>query len=373
MQDLQRRFNSALKRISEKYKLDLKQAAAAVSGGADSLALALLLKGWADENGGRLAVLTVNHHLRPEADEEAAYVAALMKKQGIEQHILDWRHEDLHTGIETKARQARYRLLTRWCREHDFPFLLTAHHLRDQAETFIMRLQRGSGLDGLAAMSEATSRGGVTLVRPLLEFEPQELRDFLIERGIEWKEDKSNDCDDFLRVRVRKMLPLLERELGLTPAKIGAAAAALSGAREYFTTEVERFVSRHCRLWYQTAWSFSPTAFRALADELKFRVLARLIKSAGGLEYAPEYAALQRLRNNLENGAFSGCTLGGCEILRYDGKIWLLPERKSQGVLGRRQWAEFAACRFPELKGEIPYKLRLILYEKNSKAVEFEK
>lgn len=373
MRDLQRRFDLKFKRLISDFHLDATHVAAAVSGGADSLALAFLLKAYVEKNGGLLTVLTVNHHLRPEADEEARYVAELMAGNHVAAEILDWRHPPLGKGIETRARKARYALLTGWCRVHGCNLLVTAHHLRDQAETFLMRLQRGSGVDGLAAMDGITERDGICLLRPLLDFAPEELRFFLSEMNVGWKEDASNDCDDFLRVRVRKMLPLLERELGLTPAKIGAAAAALSGARNFFAAEVGRFVSRHCRLWYQTAWSFSPAAFRALADELKFRVLARLIKSAGGLEYAPEYAALQRLRENIENGAFSGCTLGGCEILRYDGKIWILPERKSSGVLGRRQWAEFAARRFPELKGGLPYKLRLILYEKNSKAVEFEK
>lgn len=373
MQDLQQRFNFKFKRLISEYCLETEPFAAAVSGGADSLALAFLLKGYVAENGGKLTVLTVNHHLRPEAAEEAAYVFALMKQNNVAAQVLEWRHRPLNKGIETKARKARYDLLTGWCREHGCRVLITAHHLRDQAETFLMRLQRGSGVDGLAAMEPVTERNGVILLRPLLDFDPQELRIFLSAKKIDWKEDASNDCDDFLRVRVRKMLPLLERELGLTPAKIGAAAAALSSARNFFAAEVERFVARHCRFWHQTAWSFSPAAFNDLAEELKFRVLAKLIKSAGSGEYAPEYAALQRLQEHLENEKFSGCTLGGCEIIRCRGKIWIFPENKNPRILGRQQWEEFAAHGFSEPKNGFPYKLRLILYEKNSKAVEFEK
>lgn len=373
MQSLQQRFNLKLNNLIANYHLDTGLIAAAVSGGADSLALAFLLKGYVEENGGSLTVLTVNHHLRPEATEEACYVAELMSRNGVSAQILDWKHQALNKGIETKARKARYDLLTGWCRENGISVLVTAHHLRDQAETFLMRLQRGSGVDGLAAMEPVTERDGICLLRPLLDFEPDELKKFLTERNIGWKEDASNDCDDFLRVRVRKILPLLEKELGLTSAKIGAAAAAMSGAKNYFAAETNRFISRCCHSWYQTGWSFTPAAFIALPDEIKFRVLARLIKMTGGKEYAPEYEALHRLQLILTDNVFSGCTLGGCEIFRWCGKIWIIPESAHAAVLGRRQWNDFAVLRFPELKTELPYKLRLILYEKNSKAVEFEK
>ncbi len=187
MQDLQQRFNFKFKRLISEYRLEAGQIAAAVSGGADSLALAFLLKGYVEENGGLLTVLTVNHHLRPEAAEEAAYVAALMKKNNVAAQVLEWRHQPLDKGIETKARKARYDLLTGWCREHECRLLVTAHHLRDQAETFLMRLQRGSGVDGLAAMEPVTERNGVILLRPLLDFDPRELRMFLSEKKIDWK------------------------------------------------------------------------------------------------------------------------------------------------------------------------------------------
>lgn len=373
MQSLQQLFNLKLKSLISGYHLNVGKIAAAVSGGADSLALAFLLKGFIDENGGELSVLTVNHHLRPEACEEVRYVADLMNRHSISVQILDWKHEPLSAGIETKARKARYDLLTGWCRRNDTGVLLTAHHLRDQAETFVMRLQRGSGVDGLASIEPVTERDGIVLLRPLLSFEPDELKKFLLSKSICWKEDASNGCDDFLRVRVRKLLPLLEKELGLTTAKIGAAAAALSGAKTYFAAEAERFISRNCHNWYQQGWSFSPSAFAALHDELKFRVLARLIKAVGGCEYTPEYTALCRLRQSLAENDFSGCTLGYCEIFRWHGKIWIIPEHKTERILERRQWEDYAARHFSELKAELPYKLRLILFEKNSKAVEFEK
>ena len=225
-------FAAKMRELAAGYNADFRLTAAAVSGGADSLALAFLLKDFQKQNGGRAAVLTVNHHLRPEADAEAAMVVALMKKWGIEHHVLNWFPEEGNGGIEEKAREARYRLMEDWCVKNGFYYLLTAHHQQDQAETFLMRLQRGSGVDGLSAMAEMTPRGKICVVRPLLEAEPAALRRLLRENGIAWAEDASNGCDDFLRVRIRKFLPELEKKTGLRNVVPVVASLMAKGAVE---------------------------------------------------------------------------------------------------------------------------------------------
>ena len=230
-------FAAKMRELAAGYNADFRLTAAAVSGGADSLALAFLLKDFQKQNGGRAAVLTVNHHLRPEADAEAAMVAALMKKWGIEHHVLNWFPEEGNGGIEEKAREARYRLMEDWCVKNGFYYLLTAHHQQDQAETFLMRLQRGSGVDGLSAMAEMTPRGKICVVRPLLEAEPAALRQLLRESGIAWAEDASNGCDDFLRVRIRKFLPELEKKTGISIRRLAETARALRMTREYLEAE----------------------------------------------------------------------------------------------------------------------------------------
>lgn len=235
-------FAAKMRELAAGYNADFRLTAAAVSGGADSLALAFLLKDFQKQNGGRAAVLTVNHHLRPEADAEAAMVASLMKKWGIEHHVLNWFPEEGNGGIEEKAREARYRLMEDWCVKNGFYYLLTAHHQQDQAETFLMRLQRGSGVDGLSAMAEMTPRGKICVVRPLLEAEPAALRRLLRENGIVWAEDASNGCDDFLRVRIRKFLPELEKKTGISIRRLAETARALRMTREYLEAETDAFV-----------------------------------------------------------------------------------------------------------------------------------
>ena len=141
--------------------------AVGVSGGADSLALVFLLDEILRPQGRRVIALTVDHGLREESSAEADYVSQLMAKYGIEHHILVWQGKKPSTGIEEAAREARYALLCGWCQAHEVETLCVAHHQQDQAETFLIRLQRGSGLTGLCGMSELSRRDGLKIVRQI--------------------------------------------------------------------------------------------------------------------------------------------------------------------------------------------------------------
>lgn len=176
-----------------------KVIAAGVSGGADSLALVLRLKEWGDANGKKIVALTVDHGLRSEAAAEAAYVAEVMQRFGIEHHILRWEGEKPVHGIEEAAREARYALIAAWCREAGVRVLATGHHRRDQAETFLLRLIRGSGVSGLSGILPVSERLGLMIIRPQLFDAPDDLKAYLEQCGVAWVEDPSNRNEDFLR------------------------------------------------------------------------------------------------------------------------------------------------------------------------------
>lgn len=373
MADLAGRLQDNLDRLAQKYNLKWDNIAVGVSGGSDSLALILLLHQVLAGKGCRLAALTVNHHLREEADDEAAYVADLMKRLGIEHHILDWNHGEIVRGLEEKARVARYDLLQSWCRQNNFDKLMTAHHQKDQAETFVMRLQRGSGVDGLASIAEVSYRQDLCLVRPMLDFMPEELQNFLQERGILWMTDASNDCDDFLRVRIRKLLPILEKEIGLSAARIAGTARALNDVKEYISQLVGSFIADNVQKQEGPACSFCPEAFAGLHFEIKKRVLASLLKETGGCCYAPTFEELSRLCRMLSAAGFKGCTLAACEIIAFHKRIWVIPESKERLPSNRKQWEQFVR-EFPAYKDmKIPYKLKnlLIARAKEEKPVAF--
>lgn len=200
--------------------------ALAVSGGGDSLALLLLAHALLP---GRIEAATVDHALRPESGSEAAMVARVCEGLGVPHAIL--RVEVAKGNLQDRARAARYEALGNWCEERDLDGLATAHQLDDQAETFVMRLNRGSGVAGLAAIRELgmvpTAR--VRLVRPLLGWRRAELSDLVQSARLVPVRDPSNENPSFDRVRVRQALASAD---WLDPIGIARSAQLLAQAAE---------------------------------------------------------------------------------------------------------------------------------------------
>lgn len=199
--------------------------ALAVSGGADSLCLTLLTHQWAQKYHIPCVALTFDHKWRPESAKEAAQVKKWLAKYGIEHHTLTFAGTPAKTRKEERARQARYQALTDWCRQHHIATLLIAHNKEDQAETFLLRLARGSGVDGLSAMHPITFFDNIRLVRPLLAYSHQQLCATLKQTFHQrWIEDPSNQDTQYERVRLRQAQDILSN-LGLTPHFIALSAS----------------------------------------------------------------------------------------------------------------------------------------------------
>jgi tRNA(Ile)-lysidine synthase len=293
----------------------------AVSGGADSTALMLLLAEWRDwmeargKDTPKITVLTVDHGLRPEAAEEAAQVASWAAALLLPHKVLTWDGVKPESNLQAEARTARYRLLTDWCRSgRGRVDLLTAHHLDDQAETFLMRLQRGSGVDGLSAMAPVRVHQGVRLLRPLLDVPRERLKTTLLKAGHAWVDDPSNEDDRFLRVQVRSALPVLE-EFGLSRDRLVSTAKAMGRARaglEFSTDVLERKAVR----WQPFGFADVETAcLQDVPDEIALRLLARLAQGVGGADYPPRLASLETLLEAVRGDALGrGRTLGGVKF-----------------------------------------------------------
>ncbi len=201
----------------------------AVSGGPDSLALMILADGSIGPD--RFAVATVDHGLRPDSGAEARHVAALCAARGIDHTILPI---GLASGaaIQERARDARYRALGGWCRDRGLAALVTAHHADDQAETIVMRLNRGAGLRGLAGMRPVATVPGVPgvplpLLRPLLGWRREALGMVVAQAGVIAVTDPSNQDMRFERARIRSELA---RSAWLDAGGIAASAAHLAQA-----------------------------------------------------------------------------------------------------------------------------------------------
>jgi tRNA(Ile)-lysidine synthase len=290
--------------------------AVAVSGGGDSLALMAMLAEWAKrERKSAPIVLSVDHGLRRGSASDAKRVVQAAKKLGLRAHVLTWKGSKPKSDIEAAAREARYRLMGEWCRDHGMSQLYVAHNLEDQAETFLLRLARGSGLDGLSGMQAIAPYplagfDGLKLVRPLLGVSRQTLRNYLKAADLGWTEDPMNADPRFARVKIRVAWPALEA-LGLTAQRIADAANHLGRARAALEQVTQTLLANACRFEDGMA-VLDASALAAAPREIGLRALASVLSRISGQPYRPRFERLERLFDCLTHG--QAATLHGCRI-----------------------------------------------------------
>jgi len=326
----------------------------ALSGGGDSVALLHLLSDWARTapravRASAIHALIVDHGLRPGSATEARGVARDATKLRFHAHVLTWKGRKPLSGIEDAARDARYHLMGAWCARNKVAHLLVGHTMDDIAETFLIRLGRGSGVDGLSAMRQKTrlpvdGYDGVTILRPLLGFNRAELRHFLKVKGVEWIEDPMNEDTHFTRTRVRTLLPLLA-EAGIPLHRISDAAHHLARAREALDTATAEFLSRHAQQTMPARTLVDGAALLSAPREIGLRVLSALLRSVAGAHYPPRFDGLEALYAALEKRPFAARTLAGCRIgmapratQMFGGEtveIKVAPQRKSRKTAGK--------------------------------------
>ena len=312
----------------------LPKIALAVSGGPDSLALLHLALAWrARLAAGRpdFIVLTVDHGLRAEARAEAEAVAKAASILGVPAKILTRAAPAAATAIQADARADRYRLLKAAALEAGAQALATGHTIDDQAETLLMRLARGSGVDGLAAMAPMSQLGELLLLRPLLGLPKARLEASLRARGIGWVTDPSNANPAFERPRLRAAMPTLEAA-GLTAQAIATSARRLARGRaalEQITGEAaKRIVTIHDEGYFGIARA----GFDALPHDIRLRLLGRLIGRLGTPDQPERLARLERLVGELVKEAHPTASLAGCLIKAGPDRITVLREPGREGL-----------------------------------------
>lgn len=282
--------------------------AVAVSGGSDSLALTLLAADWAREQGGEVVALTVDHRLRSDSRAEAEQTGRWLAARGIAHHILSWQEAESGPGLQAAAREARYRLLTGWCREHHVLHLLLGHQRDDQAETLMLRLARGSGVDGLAAMAPCVSHTDLQLLRPLLDFPREDLRDYLRCQGQDWAEDPSNQAERFDRVRWRNFLA----EQRIPAERLALTARQLGRARQALEAECAALAAESVTIRGSGHAECDAAPLAAAPDEVALRLLAALARIIGGGDFPPRLDGLERMLDALRAGLTGRRTFAGC-------------------------------------------------------------
>ena len=302
----------------------------AVSGGGDSLALLHLLHDWRSAGGPDLRVATVDHGLRQDAAFEAAGVARICAGLSVAHDTLDWRGWDGAGNLPDRARRARYALLADWAQVHGIADVALGHTEDDLAETFVMRLARGAGVDGLAAMRDRWRRGPVTFHRPLLAVSRAELRDLLRGRRVDWVEDPTNSDTAFERARVRDGLAALAAA-GLDAPALARTARRLAGARTALDHAARQAARDSLRIEAGDVL-IARDGLNALPDEVARRLLQATLCWINGPEYPPRGPAMTRFLKAARAG--EAMTLQGC--LLHAGATWARIGREYKAVADLR-------------------------------------
>jgi tRNA(Ile)-lysidine synthase len=311
----------------------------AVSGGPDSLALLLLAAEYARGHDAydRFVVYSVDHRLRPEAAAEVSFVLDTATSLGIAARGLRWDGLKPSTGIQQAARRARYALMGRAMAEDGVEILVTAHHLGDQAETVLMRLAHGSGVEGLRGMDYFSEVNGIAIVRPLLGIDPVALAQVVATAGLTPVGDPSNLDTDYERVRWRHALPQLAalgidaRRLARFADRMRDADMAISATAN--TVEFEAGIGSR---------KLSHKLLRDLPRAVAVKVMQRLLREVGAGLKPHDLARIEAITDALRGqSALKRTSLHGC-LVSSDGTS-ITVEREP----GRRVKAEDRATRGP--------------------------
>ncbi|WP_051284997.1 tRNA lysidine(34) synthetase TilS [Nisaea denitrificans] len=314
---------------------------AGVSGGADSMALCLMLAHWCRARGHRLVAVTVDHALRADSAAEARRVSGWLAARGIEHEILSWSGTKPSAGLQAAARSARFALLTDHALSLGAQALFLAHHMQDQAETMAMRLARGSGPDGLAGIRPRQMRGGIAVLRPLLGLPPVRLRAHCLAEAQAWVEDPSNRDRRFERVRVRQSAQGMT-DAGLDAHQLNRLARVFGRLRDWSEARLAGFLTEFADLDPRGFAVLDRSAALNLPLPLRAKLLSGLLQSIGGLDYPPRAERMKRFLRWLDDGVGDRVTLGGCLVWRgRSDRLWIARETpretgpemlRSQGV-----------------------------------------
>ena len=309
--DIETQFRSALNQIGVPDRFGI-----AVSGGGDSMALLAM----AARAGLKPSVVTVDHGLRAEAREEAELVARFCAQFGLRHTVL--RIDALSSGpnMAARARAARYDVLTSWASEQRLGTILLGHTRDDQAETVLLRLARGSGADGLAAMSPVREWASIEWVRPLLDIEREDLRQWLRAQGIAWADDPTNEDTSYERVKIRQVLDDLEA-FGLTRLRLAITARTMARQSAVLNAAGDDLMSRCMRHGELGAIHLAREPLVAALADTGLRVLAEVLQIVSSAIYRPRLATLETAMEMIASPVFRGTTLAGCAIVPNGDEI----------------------------------------------------
>ena len=301
--------------------------AVAVSGGPDSLALAYLAKCYSLKNKVKIRYYIVNHKLRKEASLEAQIVKKILRKIDIKCTILNWNGKKPSKNIQAIARDKRYSLLANECKKNNIKHLLLGHHLNDVFENFLIRITRGSGLNGLISFdSNAKYKDqNLNILRPLINLEKKDLIYISKEVFSFFVKDPSNINQDYKRTRIRNLLHTLEKE-GLDIKKLKLTINNLKDSDKSIKFYVDKNLEKNSIFLKIKNIYILNNNFFDQSHEIIFRSLTKIIQKLGKKYYPARGKSVNELIKGINRKSFSKVTLGGCFIERVNETILISKE-----------------------------------------------
>ena len=315
-------YNNFKTELNKSVKL--KPFLVGVSGGPDSLALTALSYIYSKEKKSKVYFALVNHNIRKSSSKEANQVKQLLKKKNIKLFVLI-NKKQIKNNIQKKAREIRYELLSNFCKKKEIKHILTAHHMDDQIETFLIRLSRGSGVQGLSSMKKVTKiKSNIKLIRPLLDEKKNSLINISKQAFKKFFKDPSNYNDKFLRTKIRNLKKQFNKS-GIQDKQILKSIQNLANTRDTLNDYINK-VYKSCILKKKEKIFIKNSPLFLESEEIQLKILSTIIQSTSKSYYPPRSKKVINLLTNLKKKKNIKRTLGGCIIENIDDRTIIYKE-----------------------------------------------
>ena len=302
----------------------------AISGGPDSLALSALSKAYSEEKKNKIFYVLVDHGIRANSSREALSVRKLLKKKGINLTILKNRKK-IYKNLQSQARTIRYELLLKYCNKYKIKFIMTGHHKDDQIETFLIRLSRGSGIQGLSSMNKMIKLNNKTnLFRPLLNANKEDLI-FLAKKyyGKIFK-DPSNINRKYLRTNIRNLIKQFEKN-GIKRDRIINSINNLAATRDTLNSYIQN-IEKKCLTKNRDFISINLKIFLIENNDIQLKILSNCLKHISKNYYPPRAKKVLNLMSRISAEKKIISTLGGCIINKRQNSLVIYREKLKKSI-----------------------------------------
>ena len=296
----------------------------AVSGGPDSLALSVLSQKYAAENKTKAFFILIDHKIRKNSSREALWVQKLFKSRSMNLKIIK-NTQKINNNIQAEARKVRYELLSNFCLKKKIKFILTAHHRDDQVETFLIRLSRGSGIQGLSSMDKIVKLNNkVSVFRPLLDLKKEDLLSISKSYFGKVVKDPSNEDNKYLRTKIRRLVQHFEKS-GIDLDRVNHSIKNLAASRDILNSYIQR-IEKKCVLKRKNQIFINLNFFLKEKQDIQLKILGNCIKQTSKAYYPPRAKKVINLLQKIRSKSFSKATLGNCFIEKKEKNLIIRKE-----------------------------------------------